>query len=170
MTPVESLFGCWWYHQASSTAISVVERKWPRGLVQFASQVDYVDQGLADNETVKNCMEVNRDEWLKTPTEIESVQDEQDKWSMVCGSAGHKRWVKAASKQEPKVSMGSSSQSYYFILQEEQEEEEVSMQDDDGTEESQDYALTSFDLTYSGKDNQECKGEASGEEAGAFFE
>jgi hypothetical protein len=93
---------------------------------------------------------------------IEFAQDDQEEWNTVGGSAGCEQWIKAASEQEPRVSRGLSSQSYYYILQEEQEE--VSMQDDDGTEESQDNALTSFDLTYSEVDSQEYMEEKEGAE------
>jgi hypothetical protein len=92
-------------------------------------------------------MKEDKDEWLETPVEIEFVKDEGEEWSTVGGSAGCERWIKAASAQEPKVSMGLSSRSYHYVLQEEQEEDdvlqeeqeedEVSVQDDEGTNESQ---------------------------------
>jgi hypothetical protein len=113
--------------------------------VQFARQVDYVNQGFAGNETMEEDTKEDKEEWLKTPMEIKFAQDEQEEWSMIGGSAGCEWWIKAASEQEPKVSMGLSSWSDYYILQEEQEDDEVSMQDDNGTDEYQDDASTSFD-------------------------
>jgi hypothetical protein len=129
-----------------------------------------VDKGLVNHETIKKDTEVGNDEWLKTPMEIEFVQDDQDEWSTVGGSAGHEQWIKATSEQETKLSMDSSSWSYYYMLQEEQEEEEVSLQDDDRAEQYQDNALTSFDLMYSEVDSQDYMDEEGGEESGEVDE